>query len=861
MANDDPNNPKDPQDPNSQPPLEDAGAGLDPELVRRSKVSPHLWAMAEDWERRRQESPPGSLDITEPASVPLVKVLIELTGPDTTELESVGVGFRHLFEFVFSAQVPLDRLDELAGLKTILRVHQERTLRPTLDDSIPEIRATTVRNPQHPFSGTNKFTGAGVVIGIIDSGINILHPVFRLPNDQTKTRIIALLDQTQSPAVTFTKAQIETAIASDTQIIQPGIMVGGTRVETDADDHKHGTHVAGIAAGNGKKAGNCSGEFKYVGVAPEADLVIVKYDFNGGVDSLETAIRFIANTAAALGPPGPLGPVGVPAVINMSFGSSLGAHDGTDPLDRLIDNYLLVRSLLPVPVQPVVLVAAAGNCGGLVAIDVDPLTMLPDQNMHATGSIPPGGVVKSLRVDMQAIRPTPGKQIICRVEFRFTAPSGLGCQLVPPGNNITGSNQAAPDAVISFTENTQNSTCRIEGALVAGAPAGSRRIGITITSAAGNTNQPGEWIINLTNASAAAIPYHGWIAGGQLDRFKDDLSRANTIESPGSSTSGITVGNYASSGKDKGKIADSSSRGPLLNHPTATTSRQKPDLSAPGEDICSAKRDLHTGCCCDCCCSSYIDLSGTSMAAPHVTGAIALMLQRNPALTHDQIKTILMTNPNARLDSFTGTAPNNDFGAGKLDVLALLNDPLVRGTGPTISSTLAERMQIAPAIDASITAPELAHVLPQFAEGTPLWRLLNTAEGQRLYERGRTHWEEVRGIVNTQKRVATVWHRNYGPLILHHATRTAMLPHVPLPRELDGLELSVRAAKLVTALEPHASKELIRALHETLPLIGQLQGKTLLEVIEFFEERDAPQSNGHPALSLKRERSEETQHA
>ena len=119
--------------------------------------------------------------------------------------------------------------------------------------------------------------------------------------------------------------------------------------------------------------------------------------------------------------------------------------------------------------------------------------------------------------------------------------------------------------------------------------------------------------------------------------------------------------------------------------------------------------------------------------------------------------------------------------------------------------------------------------------GTPLWRLLNTAEGQRLYHRGRKHWEEVREIVNTQKRVATVWHRNYGPMLLHHATRTAMLPHVPLPQEVNGIELRVRAAKLVTALEPFSSKELIRALHETLPLFTVLQGKTLLEIVEFFE--------------------------
>ena len=146
----------------------------DRELLRRSKISPHLSSAAADWGRRRFEQ--QSLGIGDTAAAPVVKALIELNVADTTELEQTGIPFTHQFDLVYLAEVPLDRLDELAGLQTVLRVHHDRNLRPSLDDSIPEIRASTVRNAHFPFTGSNKFTGDGVLVGIIDSGINILHP-------------------------------------------------------------------------------------------------------------------------------------------------------------------------------------------------------------------------------------------------------------------------------------------------------------------------------------------------------------------------------------------------------------------------------------------------------------------------------------------------------------------------------------------------------------------------------------------------------------------------------------------------------------------------------------------------------------
>ena len=785
----------------------------DADLLRRSKISPHLWAMIADWERRGRSVTPARAKGATPSGIPLAPVLIEMKTADTSALVRAGIQFQHLVGLFYSALVPLDKIEPLADIDGLEHVHSERQMKPDLDESIPEIHCNTVRNSQPPFSGTNKYTGLGVVVGIIDSGINILHPVFRDPANQSLTRIFAILDQTATVNVNptyggavFDMAAIEAAIAAGRQIMQPG--------NTGNSDHKHGTHVASIAAGNGHIAGNCHGRYTFVGVAPEAILVVVKYAFNSS--SLARAMQFVVDQAALL----PLGPR--PAVINMSFGSSIGPHDGTDQTDQIVDTWLASR---PAGSGTVVLVASAGTNGGHGG-------NVAGDDSHATGTIPAGGVAKLLHFNLNAQTQHSG-QLITSVEIRFTAPNGVACKLTPPGNNINitaGSNTAAADgAQTTFTEVTQNSTCTITPSVI-NVAANTRRINISITSAAAGKNQPGDWTIELTNAGGAPIVYHAWLVGDQFERFADDLSRANTIGSPGSSRTIITVGNYVK-GKNKGQIADSSSRGPLLDAPTFT---QKPDLCAPGETITAARRDFHDGCCCDCCCDSYIGEFGTSMSAPHVTGAVALMLERNPALTHAQAKSVLMDT--ARKDGFTGTTNNSTYGNGKLDVVTMLNDPRVKQGLPDVTG--AEMYSFQRRQSLAEQAALAGSRLPQIEEGAPLWRLLRTEEGQRLYELGRDHWEEARMLINTRKRIATVWHRNHGPLMIHHVIRAVMIPDVALPKEVEGEAVSIRAARLVTALEKHASPELRAALHTALPWVARLEGKTLMDVVELLEARE-----------------------
>jgi subtilisin family serine protease len=133
-----------------------------------------------------------------------------------------------------------------------------------------------------------------------------------------------------------------------------------------------------------------------------------------------------------------------------------------------------------------------------------------------------------------------------------------------------------------------------------------------------------------------------------------------SANSPGDQTGLISVGATTSTNT----VASFSSHGPTL-----ISARIKPEVSAPGQNVRSAG---HTGD------NVYVALSGTSMATPHVAGAVAVLLSKNNELSFDQIDTLLKENTlRPRLEqiictgggvNITNPWPNNSFGHGKIDL-------------------------------------------------------------------------------------------------------------------------------------------------------------------------------------------------
>ena len=549
---------------------------------------------------------------------PEVEVLVQFRG-DVSALESAGLTVRSVAGDVATGVVALDQVDDLAAVALVERIESARQMYGELDLSLVECRANLVH------TGPPGRRGSGVIVGVVDSGIDYTHQCFR-KSDGT-TRILFIWDQGLTPqgsetspagfgyGVEYSKAQIDAALATANPF---------TTVRHRDVSPMHGTHVAGIAAGDGSPAGQGRPAFTFVGVAPEADIIIVA-NRSSGTEGLGTSantldgVNYIYQRADTLGKA---------AAVNMSLGDNLGPHDGTSLLERGLNN------LLGGPRRA--FVKSAGNAGA--------------DNIHAQGNVGTGATVDvSFNIG-------PGDNSPEQMDLWYEGADTFRASLVNPAGNATGvvnvgaaSNFTLPGGNTVRIDHRNNDPFNAD-----------KRIFMTITRGTAATLMAGNWRIRLVSvASPSGGRFDAWIQRGlQIATFlAPHVNNNMTISTPGTAAEVITAASYITRGSGVGSLSTFSSRGPTRD------GRRAPTIAAPGQAIFSAFGHS-TG-------DAYQSMSGTSMAAPHVTGAIALMFQKNKDRTQDQIRQCLEST--ARTDVQTGAVPNTAWGAGKMDVNAAVN--------------------------------------------------------------------------------------------------------------------------------------------------------------------------------------------
>jgi subtilisin family serine protease len=454
--------------------------------------------------------------------------------------------------------------------------------------SVPFVKADVIHN------GNPSENGDQAIVALIDSGIDILHESFLDGNGQSRIEAVWVQRDTSGK----TPHQIDATVyqqnygtlyrANDIQTFVNDDLVNGNNTTpavlrdpgpTVAQDYGHGTHVASIAAG--RAAGTFGG-----GMAPEARIVVVVPHMKttppdppslGYSNSHQDALDFLMAYKKARG---------LPMAVNVSLGMNAGAHDGMSTLEKVFDSVSLKGKE-----EGFVIVKSAGNerghrghvqvqaaTAGLVMIEWDSSNIDRTQDYlefwYATDD---------------------------EMTFTLIDPSGTRSPTVThnPAQRKQQFSSGGNDIYLDLTEHHPDNDDNLLTVRI-----------IPVW----NPIQQGRWTLEI---QAVALGPANGIVNGWVERNDDrpvqfiGSSDDMTLSIPGTADTVIAVA--ATDTATPLRLHAASSHGPTRRNGA------KPDLNAPGDKITAARSNSVDH-------QAVVTLSGTSMAAPHVTGALALVL-------------------------------------------------------------------------------------------------------------------------------------------------------------------------------------------------------------------------------------------
>jgi subtilisin family serine protease len=578
-----------------------------------------------------------------------------------------------------------------------LRMEIAPPLHPLLDRVGRWVAATSA----HQQYGVD---GAGVVVGVADTGLDVVHPEFR--DSAGRTRVLWMLDLSLKPLGVWPDLEKQFGIKDDSGNMVAGAVLSETMIDdlltsiqrstcvesssktcAPSDEVGHGTHVAGIAAGTGATG-------RYPGVASGADIIAVRVARSGENienDDLVRAVQFMFDRADF---------EKKPMVANLSLGSDFGPHDGTFLWEKSIAAYVG-------PDKPGhAIVAAAGNSGSVLETPIH-------QSVHVTSGARMRVPVHTGGADSGSVQIWVTLRAGADLKVGLDGPDGEWLAPVEQGHQ-NGKNTSDYNAGVIYGANLDQSPI----------PEGSRSA-VVVWSGRWPS---GTYDVTFEGSGMAELYLQGLGDAAEGDRaaFFQYGVREGTINLPATHPAIIGVGctvnrpkwtaiggqevglqvpclddggslpgfckdaagnatNDRSRDLRDGEMCWFSSAGPTA------TGVPKPEIAAPGALVVSAMsrgakpgtpgsvftnpscpktKDGRTDDRCLQVDTTHAIAVGTSMSAPVVSGVVALLLQRDPTLTQDKVVALLQ----AGAHRFRGEAPFYDqSGPGEVDAIGSLD--------------------------------------------------------------------------------------------------------------------------------------------------------------------------------------------
>jgi minor extracellular serine protease Vpr len=573
---------------------------------------------------------------------------------DIQAIKDLGAVVNARFGNIIAAQVPVDKLESIAQLKHVANVSVAHPLKLKNDSARSVTKVNQVQTLTSGTGLTQAYKGSGVVVGIVDDGIEYNHIAFKDASGVSRVKRVYQPQDNSGNSPTVNGSTLPgTEYTTAAQI---------AALTTDDAAAAHGTHTTGIAAG--AYTGN-----NYYGMAPEADLVLCGCNSQLSDYNIAMSVIYVFNYAKS---------VGKPVVVNLSLGDHYGPHDGTSYLSKILDQLSGAGKIV---------VIAAGNEAGT--------------NLHLykkfTASSP---ILQSVLYDTQGYSGmyyfddyldfwTRNTDYKTNPAVQFVVIKASNDSVVYTSKVFTssGSIYASSDSKLNkfYTEGQINVSMGKDG------NTGKYEI-ITEPKGLYAKNGTYDYYIGVKYAADSLTSADVWDAYGYTDFINNgwkeytagndnvsinEFACGNNTISVGAFNSKLrfrtTTGQSYSYNGTVGAVSQFSSYGPDVNGVT------RPDVLAPGHCLVSTVNAYDTTSvsdrgyvyCAKATSGSRTDywgqMSGTSMATPATVGIIALWLQENPELTAADIKDVFKNS--CIQDSYVTGSPQKS-GFGKINALA-----------------------------------------------------------------------------------------------------------------------------------------------------------------------------------------------